>query len=56
MQQESTEHEPGMVIAELRKGYTMNGRTLRPARVTVSRQPINEKEALPGSEESEEGL
>ena len=43
-------------MAELRKGYTMNGRTLRPARVTVSRQPSDEDEALGGSEESEEGL
>ncbi len=42
LQQESTEHEPGMVIAELRKGYTMNGRTLRPARVTVSKSPTPE--------------
>ena len=43
LQQESTEHEPGMVIAELRKGYTMNGRTLRPARVTVSKSPSREE-------------
>jgi molecular chaperone GrpE len=46
LQQESTEHEPGMVMAELRKGYTMNGRTLRPARVTVSKSP-GEKEPAP---------
>ncbi len=39
LQQESLEHEPGTVIAELRKGYTMNGRTLRPAKVTVSKSP-----------------
>ena len=42
MQQESAEHEPGTVMAELRKGYTMNGRTLRPARVTVSKSPTPE--------------
>ena len=46
LQQESTEHEPGTVMAELRKGYTMNGRTLRPARVTVSKSP-GEKEPAP---------
>lgn len=45
MQQESTEHEPGAVIAELRKGYTMNGRTLRPARVAVSCKPQTEENA-----------
>jgi len=39
LQQESADHEPGTVIAELRRGYTMDGRTLRPARVVVSRSP-----------------
>ncbi len=39
LQQDSTDHEPGTVIAELRKGYTINGRTLRPARVMVSKNP-----------------
>ncbi|MCK4849845.1 MAG: nucleotide exchange factor GrpE [Phycisphaerae bacterium] len=42
LHQESAEHEPGTVIAELRKGYTMNGRTLRPARVTVSKSLTSE--------------
>ena len=50
MQQESADQEPGMVIAELRKGYTMNGRTLRPARVAVSKAPA-EPEAVEGSSE-----
>ena len=45
LQQESEEHEPGMVIAELRKGYTMNGRTLRPARVVVSKGPKESEES-----------
>ncbi len=53
LQQESVEHEPGTVIAELRKGYTMNGRTLRPARVTVSKSP-SEKE-LSAADEAEQG-
>ena len=53
LQQESTEHEPGTVMAELRKGYTMNGRTLRPARVTVSKSP-SEKE-LSAADEAEQG-
>ena len=46
LHQESAEHEPGTVMAELRKGYMMNGRTLRPARVTVSKSP-GEKESAP---------
>ncbi len=49
LHQESAEHEPGTVMAELRKGYTMNGRTLRPARVTVSKSP-GEKEPAPTEE------
>ncbi len=49
LHQESGEHEPGTVIAELRKGYTINGRPLRPARVTVSKEPI-EKESTPAEE------
>ena len=52
LQQESTEHEPGTVITELRKGYTMNGRTIRPARVTVSKSP-GEKE-LSAADEPEQ--
>ena len=58
LQQESAEHEPGMVITELRKGYTMNGRTLRPARVTVSKSPGREEtdecEAGGGSAEQQD--
>ncbi len=53
LQQESLEHDPGTVIAELRKGYTMNGRTLRPARVTVSKSP-SEKESS-AADEPEQG-
>ena len=44
LHQESAEHEPGTVMTELRKGYTLNGRPLRPARVTVSKSP-GEKES-----------
>ncbi len=43
MQRESIDHQPGTVTDELRKGYTINGRTLRPARVIVSRQPQPEE-------------
>ncbi len=56
MQQESAEHEPGTVIAELRKGYIMNGRTLRPARVTVSKSPSDEEaSADEGAEQGDGG-
>ena len=44
LQQESSDHEPGTVIAELRKGYTLDSRTLRPARVAVSKSAESEPE------------
>lgn len=37
--QESAEHEPNTVMAVMQKGYTLNGRLLRPAMVMVSRAP-----------------
>lgn len=45
LQQASADYEPGTVISELRKGYTMDGRTLRPARVSVSRE-TDDKETV----------
>lgn len=36
MQQPSDEHPPQTVLQELQKGYTLRGRTIRPARVIVS--------------------
>lgn len=35
--QECTEQPPGMVLNVVQKGYSLNGRLLRPARVIVSR-------------------
>ena len=37
--QPSAEHPPGTVVAVVQKGYLLNGRLLRPARVLVSREP-----------------
>lgn len=37
--QESAEAVPGTVLAVVQKGYTLNGRLLRPARVVVAREP-----------------
>ena len=39
MTQESREHPPGTVLSVIQKGYSLNGRLLRPARVVVSKQP-----------------
>jgi molecular chaperone GrpE len=37
--QPSAEHPPGSVMAVIQKGYTLNGRLLRAARVVVARAP-----------------
>lgn len=39
MAQPSTEHEPNTVMQVIQKGYQLNGRLLRPARVIVSKEP-----------------
>ena len=43
-QQESKEHEENTVIEEYSKGYTLNGRILRPAKVVISKKPAEKKE------------
>ena len=37
--QESGEHAPNTVLSVIQKGYSLNGRLLRPARVIVSKEP-----------------
>jgi len=44
-QQESEEHEENTVIQEYSKGYTLNGRILRPAKVVIAKEPTENKEA-----------
>jgi len=41
-QEESDQVEPGTVIAELQKGYLMDGRLLRPSMVSVAKTPESE--------------
>ena len=43
-QQESEEHEENTVIQEYSKGYTLNGRILRPAKVVIAKEPTENKE------------
>jgi molecular chaperone GrpE len=38
-QEEKEDTEPGMVVSEYEKGYLLNGRLLRPSRVSVSKKP-----------------
>ena len=37
--QPTADHPPGTVLAVVQKGYVLNGRLLRPARVLVAREP-----------------
>ena len=43
-QQESEEHEENTVIQEYSKGYTLNGRILRSAKVVIAKKPDEKKE------------
>jgi len=45
MHQETADHEPNTVIAEHQKGYTYNGRLLRPALVTVAKAKGKDEES-----------
>jgi molecular chaperone GrpE len=40
--QESPEQPPGTVLSVIQKGYSLNGRLLRPARVIVSKAPAGD--------------
>ena len=44
-QQESDEYEENTVIQEYSKGYTLNGRLLRSAKVVISKKPSKEEAA-----------
>jgi molecular chaperone GrpE len=41
--QPSAEVEPGTVLTVFQKGYTLNGRLLRPARVVVAEKPADDQ-------------
>lgn len=43
MAQESPTAEPGSVLAVVQRGYSLNGRLLRPARVVVAKAPAEAK-------------
>jgi molecular chaperone GrpE len=49
MMQPSAEAEPGSVLTVFQKGYTLNGRLLRPARVVVAQEP---QDSADGPQES----
>ena len=43
-QQESEEHEENTVIEQYSRGYTLNGRILRPTKVVISKKPDEKKD------------
>lgn len=43
LQQPSADVPPGTVLRELQKGYAVKGRTIRPATVIISKEPVEEK-------------
>ena len=42
--------EPNSVVAVIQKGYTLNGRLVRPAMVMVSRAPAQKDDGAPSDE------
>ena len=55
--EESADHEEGIIISQFIKGYTINGRVLRPSQVVISKKPIvavEEKSNEKGSSDKEE--
>ena len=48
--QPSADVEPGSVLTVIQKGYALNGRLLRPARVVVATEPAPESADEPGDQ------
>lgn len=44
MQEETDKHPEDHIIEEFQKGYTFNGRVIRPAKVKVAKKPVKNKE------------
>ena len=55
LQVESPEHKNNEVVEEFEKGYLLNGRLLRPAKVSVCRCPAPRDEIIKMNEESSTG-
>ena len=51
MEQATDDHEPGHVVSELEKGYLLNDRLVRPAKVVVAKAPEDRKADVESEEE-----
>jgi molecular chaperone GrpE len=49
-ERETTDAEPGTIVQDFQKGYTMHGHVIRPALVEVARTPVASKTDKPGDE------
>jgi len=54
MQEETAEYPEWTIIEELRQGFTLNGRTIVPARVKVARRPTSEEKQAEEEQQTEE--
>ncbi len=54
MQMESDAHEDNQIVHEMEKGYTLNGRLIRPSRVCVCKKTNKEKKECEINEETGE--
>lgn len=54
LQEESDEQPAQSIMRELMAGYQMNGRTLRPAKVSVAKKPVEKVEIQEMEEEEQE--
>jgi len=53
LQEESDEWPENTIVRELSPGYVMRERTLRPAKVSVTKPPVNVEEEAPSEENNE---
>lgn len=54
MQEETGEHPEDHVVEEFQKGYILNGRVIRPAKVKVSKKPSHESQTTSDENKGEQ--
>lgn len=53
MPEETDKHPEDHVVEEFQKGYTLNGRVIRPAKVKVAKKPVNQEPEKTNDENKE---
>ena len=54
MQQEDSEKQQGIILEEFQKGYTLNGRVIRPSKVIVNKANTEQQKQDDGGDENTE--